>query len=240
MNSYTQHSRENNREFAYRVLHSEILSLSLTPGQMVSEHALSKQLGISRTPLREAIAELKNQHLMITVPQQATYVSPLDSQLVREGFLLRYLVEPKIYRQVQSTLDSHWTAQFEENLAAQCHAVTADDRAAFHFLDNRFHQLVYQAARKEALWHCSSTVIGHYDRVRYLLLQQGKVPMNRLLEEHQRLFVGLLTGTTGESALVDGLYQAHFGGYQRLVPLLQQELPEYFSLASTKEGDHAE
>ena len=58
---------ETAKEFAYRVLRDNICSLNLAPGDPLTDHEIAESLGISRTPVREAIIQLKNEAEIIEV-----------------------------------------------------------------------------------------------------------------------------------------------------------------------------
>ena len=63
--------RETEREYALRTIKQNIISMDLAPGSMVSENELSRELGISRTPVREALMELHRMNVIRVVPRSA-------------------------------------------------------------------------------------------------------------------------------------------------------------------------
>ena len=71
---YEKKHKETGKEYAYRVLKDNIMSLELKPGELLSESELSEKLNISRTPIREVIMRLKGEHLIEVKPQAGTYV----------------------------------------------------------------------------------------------------------------------------------------------------------------------
>ncbi|MEF9990835.1 MAG: GntR family transcriptional regulator [Romboutsia sp.] len=71
---YEKREKENSKDYAYRVLKDNIMVLNLKPGELLSEAELSEKLGISRTPIREVLMRLKNEHL-IEVKPPALYKS---------------------------------------------------------------------------------------------------------------------------------------------------------------------
>jgi len=66
-------------------------------GQKVSERELAKSLGISRSPIREAFKELKEEGLLIVIPRKGAYVANLSKRDIYELYLVRYWVESKLY-----------------------------------------------------------------------------------------------------------------------------------------------
>src|ERR1044072_2785086 len=76
---------------AYQTLRDAIVRVDIVPGQQLSENELAAQLGVSRTPVREALARLRDEQLVHVVPQLGTFVSRIspaavgDAQFVREA-----------------------------------------------------------------------------------------------------------------------------------------------------------
>ena len=75
---------ETNSDYAYRLIRRNIMNLYLKPGAVLNEAELSDQLGMSRTPIREALILLKNEGLVDIMPQRGSRVSHISLSLVRE------------------------------------------------------------------------------------------------------------------------------------------------------------
>ena len=78
--------RESGRDYALRVIKDNILALELEPGSMVSENELAAHLGLSRTPVREALMALAKVRLVDVYPQRGSAVALVDYELVEETF----------------------------------------------------------------------------------------------------------------------------------------------------------
>ena len=77
------------REAAYETIRSRIITMELKPGDELNDHALAQELGISRTPMREALIMLNIAHMVTIKPQSGTYVAPIDLKLMEmEQFAL--------------------------------------------------------------------------------------------------------------------------------------------------------
>ena len=72
------------REYAYRVLYENIMSLKLPPGTAMSEQELSGILNVSRTPVREAFIRLSQKGLLEILPQRGTFVSKIHTEQLAE------------------------------------------------------------------------------------------------------------------------------------------------------------
>lgn len=71
-------------QFAYRILRNEIISLALKPGSDFEEGEIAQRLGISRTPLREAVVRLSGEGLIRLLPNRGARVAPMDWANIRE------------------------------------------------------------------------------------------------------------------------------------------------------------
>jgi DNA-binding GntR family transcriptional regulator len=93
-------STKNLSDFAYKHISDQLLSGDLIPGQKISEPALAKKLGISRTPVREAIQRLKNEGLLQQVPSSGTYVAETNRVPLIETYEIRLALETMAVRNV--------------------------------------------------------------------------------------------------------------------------------------------
>ena len=82
---------ENNRDYSYRVIKEAIMSLRLKPGQSLSEAEIAEALQISRTPIREVMAKLREEHLVEVIPQVGTYISKIKPTLIEEAIFVRII-----------------------------------------------------------------------------------------------------------------------------------------------------
>ena len=86
--------QESAKNFVLRVLIDNIVNTRLEPGEKLNEPELCEQLGVSRTPFREAELELAQRRLIEIRPKIGTYVSRIDAELVEEVRHLRAVLEP--------------------------------------------------------------------------------------------------------------------------------------------------
>lgn len=124
------------RERAYSKIKAEILDGELTPGSAISEAERAEALGISRSPVREALQQLAREGLVEVFPKRGTFVTELTPREVREAFELRQAIECACARLAAERA----TEDDIEELASLCDAIDAaaegqasyDAGAAFH------------------------------------------------------------------------------------------------------------
>ena len=135
---------ENNKDYSYRVIKEAIMSLELKPGQAISEIELADMLNISRTPIREVMAKLKEEYLVEVLPQVGTYVSKIKSQLIEEAAFMRFTLEKEVLKLACESFPQDKILDLKRNIALQeeLHGQIGVERE-FHKLDKNFHQIIY-------------------------------------------------------------------------------------------------
>ena len=138
---------ESAKSFVLRVLIDNIINTRLEPGEKLNEPELCEQLGVSRTPFREAELELAQRRLIEIRPKIGTYVSLIDAELVEEVRHLRAVLEAEIARMACEKLTPADIDQLWENVALwRMYIERAQEEKIFE-LDKGFHRLLYVPAK---------------------------------------------------------------------------------------------
>ena len=224
----TRSRSESNQQYAYRVLKHNILTLKLVPSQILEERLLSEVLNMSRTPIREALINLKQEYLVDIYPQKKTRVSLIDLALVQDGQFVRTTIEPFILEQLIAQQNASTFFKMRENLSAQKCAIE-DENEYLHFLDldNAFHKIMYVAINKEKIWDCISTISAQYNRMRYFDVVLGTGRLSRIYEQHLELY-NIIISQNSTLADVREHITDHLTGYQSMLPQLLEDYKDYF------------
>ena len=94
-----QRQGETVRDYACRIIKENIVTMELKPGSLVSETELAKELGVSRTPVREALIQLGKNGMVETFPQRGTKVSLIDTDSVNESRFYRLVIEKALVQE---------------------------------------------------------------------------------------------------------------------------------------------
>jgi DNA-binding GntR family transcriptional regulator len=193
------------RDSAYAALCEAIVSGELEPGETLNDEALCAWLGVSRTPVREALARLAERGLVELAPQRHTRVAPLTAQEARQtvpvvAALHALAIEAAVPRlgradleRIQRASDAFWEA------------VRAGDIVRSHAADERFHALFVLAAANREIERVLR-LLG--PRLRRLLRQGTRVPPGRrAVAEHQAM---LARAATGDAAGAASAARAHW------------------------------
>lgn len=216
-------SRETAREYVYRTIKANIVSLDLTPGTMVSETELSIELGVSRTPVREALIELNKSNLVEIYPQKGSYISLIDSELVDEARFLRLVLEKAMVELICDNATQNMLVPLEENIKLQEFYLQQDYSSQILALDDEFHRLLFIICNKEYSYRMLETMIVHFDRIRSLSL--STIRDKKIVSDHREL-VEAIKRKDSENA--KSIVTKHLTRYKIDEEALRKEYPHYF------------
>lgn len=206
-----------------RFLRYHIVNLDLPPGTMVSANELSEVLGVSRTPIREAIHELNNSGLMKIFPQFGSQVSLIDYQKVHESRFIRLTLEKAVIEIACESMNEADLSQLEETLKIQEHYLTSENWSKLYDYDNQFHRQICVFTNKTMTCQVIETMQDHFDRVRLLSINGAVCARN--VQEHQALFKSIRKGNK-TSAL--RIITTHLSRYIEDEAFIRAQYKEYF------------
>ena len=178
---------------AYDALRRRIMRGDLAAGVRLSEPELTLQLGIGRTPLREAFLLLAQEGLIHLQPQSGSFVSAIDLDRVREAQFIREHLECGIIRQVAVSVDRRGLGDIRRLLEQQDEAHEANDPDRFYDLDEALHATFCRIAERPGVWRLIHQSKVHMDRVRHLSLPiADHIP--RLISQHRTILDALNQG----------------------------------------------
>lgn len=209
-------------ELAFASLRAAILGLSLPPGAVLSRAALAAQLGLSQTPVREALLRLQAEGLVEVVPSASTRVARIDLESAGQARFLRLALELELVQALARQRPAGLEAVLQGWLTRQ--EGLLGDHAGFAAADDGLHAALYEAAGQAPLWALVQSRSGHLDRLRRLHLPTpGKV--QSILAEHRALVGAILAGDAAQAA---SRLRAHFAGTLGDIAQIRQARPDFF------------
>ena len=130
-------------EQVFERLESEILSGNYQHGEVLTEMKLVSDLGVSRTPIREALHRLEQEHIVETT-QKGVLVLGVTQQDLKDIFEIRLRIEGIASRMAAEVIQDDQLAELRETLELQEFYVPRHDADRIKFYDSRFHQLIYR------------------------------------------------------------------------------------------------
>ncbi len=217
---------ETARDFALRAITENIKSIDLEPGQAISENEISSFLGVSRTPVREAIQELHKAALIEIYPQRGSYVSLINSQYVEEAVFLRKVLDIAVIEEACELATKEDIEKLEENVALQEFYLQNDNTIRIFELDNEFHNMIYVAAKKENINNLRRTFLIHFDRVRSLSMLTVKD--KKIVDDHRTMLKAI---KENDKITAKAIIEKHLNRYRVDEKEVIKAYPQYFEKA---------
>jgi DNA-binding GntR family transcriptional regulator len=158
---------------AYNRLEEMIVTLQLSPGAVLSEQALSAELGIGRTPVREALQRLAREGLVLVLPRKAILVTDTDPRKQLLVLEVRRELERLLARAGAERASLEERARFRSIADGMQAAARAHDDLAFLRLDRELNALLAEAAHNEYAARTMRFLNGHSRRFWYLHYKQA-------------------------------------------------------------------
>jgi len=178
------------RDVVFNTLRQAILYGKLQPGERLMEITLANQLGVSRTPVREAIRKLEIEGLVLMIPRKGAQVAPITEKDLNDVLEVRLGLEELAMHCACERVDEE---QLEQILAAQRGfeaSLRTSDLAHLAKTDEEFHELIYQATGNRRLIQMINNLREQMYRYRIEYLKDFNIG-ETLNEEHKELYSAL-------------------------------------------------
>ncbi len=171
----------------YETLLDRIIRFNIKPFEQLSEVQLSKELGVSRTPVREAFHRLADRGFLEIYPQRGTCVSPLRVESIECSQFMREAFEIALIRRAVSLEDNTGlVAEMGKQIKLQTVFAEIRDEKSFFASDEDFHHSIAQYCGLPGVWNEVQMVKQHMDRLRHITMIDAE--LDDVLEQHQNIF----------------------------------------------------
>ncbi len=209
------------KQKAYEYLKRQIVRGELLPGAIISEKELISELGISRTPIREAIQRLAEERLLLVMPSRGTIVSYISVDDVRQIYEARKLIEPYVAKQAALHADAERIMEFRRIF---------DGQTDYHPQDNdwdcEFHMYLAECSGNQFLRRQVEELMTQSMRIRMLSNEKRSQSFELARKEHLAVIDAILAQDpeAASEAILSHLLRSE-EGYKEIYPN-----PVYFSL----------
>jgi DNA-binding GntR family transcriptional regulator len=206
------------REIAYERIKDALQHAGLEAGAPLSEPQLSKLLGISRTPVREALQQLAQEGLVHVIPGRAVTVASRSLKDVLDVVHMRWLLEPELARLAAESASVEQIERLQGAIQKMEESLHSDDHAAWSKADSVFHEVIGEACPNHLL---GETIVQLRNRVHHLADRDSKHNPERLTSctaEHRRVVEAIANHDTkeAEEAMRDHLSKLRESMFSRL------------------------
>lgn len=202
----------------YELIRQAIITMKLRPGEPIVEMEICEALGVSRTPLREAILQLAAESLVVVKPGGGTFVNVIMIDEVLDGQILRDTLEKRLVQLAARHYEPSFARPFEALLFQQKLAADQDDMDGFFDLDNQFHKLICECSRFPNGWRSLHHANGQLDRIRRYALPQSQHYFESL-EQHRDIYRCI---QKRDEAAAAEAFQTHIDQLFREIDLINQ------------------
>ncbi len=216
------------RELAYQTIRGRIISMELKPGDALNDRELAEELGISRTPMREALIMLNLAHMIDIKPQSGTHVAPINLKLMEMEQFARYTLEKEVLNYIRGTLTPQQEAAYRMNIESYRVLEEGGDvpqrEAKMLDLDNAFHRMAFELCGMEDHFDHMLSTFQHIERLRKFSLQTDE--NKTVYSSHMAILEALVHGSPED--LSEAL-RKHLTRYKVSVAKARLTHPEYFT-----------
>jgi DNA-binding GntR family transcriptional regulator len=212
------------RAHVYTALRDAIVSGQLEPGRQISENELAARLGVSRTPIREALQRLREERLVAVVPQYGTFVTHISESAVSDAQFVREALECAAIRGTALRARDQDLGALEAIVRRQDAAREANDFDSFYVLDDELHQLLCDLSGHDIAWSLSQRAQGHLNRIRRLSMPEPGYMME-MIGEHRAVVAAVAAHDPDEA---EQTLRHHLRMVLSTLPAIREQHPDYF------------
>ncbi len=209
----------------YERLASAILHMDIAPGSLIPEIEVGRRFQASRTPVREALQQLREAGLVVTSAGRGNFATKLSDMRIREAQFIREIIELGVVRNIcENGIDAPHLAQLRENLDQQQECLSTERKLDFRALDDEFHLILARATGSDRLAEILIREKMALDRLRALSLDEAD-HMGELVTQHTAIFRAV---EKRQKKAARRLMQAHLRTVLTTLESLADRHREYF------------
>ncbi len=178
------------RDEVFLTLRDLILKGELSPGDRLMEIHLAEKLGVSRTPVREAIRLLEKEGLAITIPRRGAQVARMTEKDLSDVLEVREALDGLAAQKACKNINDEIVEKLLASMEAFKNAIASDDPKAIVEADEDFHSIIYEAADNPRLLSIVDNLKEQMYRFRFEYVREEK-NYDTLIKEHLSIIEGL-------------------------------------------------
>jgi DNA-binding GntR family transcriptional regulator len=180
------------RDQIYPIVKMLILTGAIRPGDIIDEKNIAAQLNVSRTPVREAVKRLSDEHLVEVIAQSATRAVRIDRSEIWQSYLTRRALEMESAAQAAPLMTQDHADRLSEILMQHARAVERRHFVEAIEQDDLFHRAITEVSGLSRMWQMIEISKAQLDRCRHLMLPRAG-QAEATLEQHREIIRALNT-----------------------------------------------
>lgn len=181
------------REQIYSIVRTLILTGAIKPGENIDEKEIAAQLSVSRTPVREAVKKLSDEHLIEVIAQSATRAARIDPHEIEESYLIRRALEVESASQAATRMTDAHADRLSDILHSHAKAIERRQFVEAIKADDAFHSAIAMISNLPRLWKTIEISKAQIDRCRHMMLPRAG-QAEATLKQHTDIIDALKSG----------------------------------------------
>lgn len=174
------------RNKVFSQIQNDILNGRYEPGESLIEKKLSDELGVSRTPIREALRQLELEGLVVSIPNKGVIVKGVSAQDIKDIYAIRMLIEGLAVRWAAEKITEKEIEELKEAVDLEEFYTAKNDDNHLTQFDTKFHDIIYKACKSKMLMHTLSTFHHYVQRARKVSMSNPE-RAKEVLVEHKAI-----------------------------------------------------
>jgi len=195
-------------EHAYLELRQRIIDMRLPPGAALDEEALMAELGVGRTPMREAVKRLESDRMLTVYPRRGTIIADVNIRDLKAISDARRVLEAFAARRAAELATDEDRVRLKECLQSLADAASESNRASID-LDEQIHRTVYAIMRNSYVEATLTQYFSLSQRMWNFVLS-GLAPITGNVQEHVALLNAIIDGDADLAAAIAEEHVTHF------------------------------
>ena len=175
----------------FNQIRNDILNGVYEPGDNLIETKLSEEMGVSRTPVREALRQLELEGLVQSVPNKGVTVKGVSEQDIQDIYTIRMLIEGLAARWAAEKITPSELEELKEAVELEEFYTKKNDYGHLLKFDTRFHDIIFRASKSMPLMHTLSTFHHYVQKARKLSMSSPR-RAEEVLEEHKAILQAII------------------------------------------------
>ena len=187
------------RDQIYELVRMRIIIGQLRPGQIINEIEMANQLGLSRTPVREAVKRISDEGLVVVRAQNGTFVAEFSRAALDEAYLIRTALEVESAKRAAMNAKAGDVEAIEDVIANHEVALKRERFVEAIRLDDTFHRSIAEISGLSMLWRAVDISKAQMDRGRHMALPQPGIG-EQTIAQHREILDAVRLGKKARAA----------------------------------------
>ncbi len=172
-------------------LQNDILNGKYQDGDSLVETRLSEEMGVSRTPIREALRQLELEGLVQSIPNKGALVTGISAKDIEDIYTIRMMIEGLAARWAAEKITYDELEELKESLELEEFYTLKNDAEHLLRQDTRFHEIIFKASKSNPLMHTLSTFHHYVQRARNASFE-SPLRAQEAFEEHRAILLAIM------------------------------------------------